>query len=524
MSLNPLEKLPDTPLKIQRALISLSDKRGLEELVKLLHSMNIEIISTGGTADAIRREGIPVMDVREVTGHDECLDGRVKTLHPSVHGGILARTSHPPDLVELEKLGIQPIELVVVNLYPFSETISKADVNAAVATENIDIGGPTMIRAAAKNFAHVCVLSSPEQYSQFAEELKTSGEISFKTRRSLAKQAFEKTAGYDVAISHYFNELEEIDIPDQITVSLPKTAEMRYGENPHQNAAVYGTQSSYIHCFHGKELSYNNYLDIDSALQLMADFSDSDPTAAILKHTVPCGIATRPVLSEAYHRAFQTDKVSPFGGIVIVNNQLDMATAEAIDSIFTEIVLAPDFAGGVAEFLMKKTNRRLIRILKFPGEEESYRLRSVFGGVLCQQPDLATVSAADLTVVTKRKPTEEELRDMLFAWKVVKHVKSNAIVYAKNESTCGIGTGQTSRVDSSVIAVRKAMNEELSLKGSVVASDAFFPFPDGVIAAAHSGSTAVIQPGGSVRDAEVIKAADEYNMAMAFTGIRHFKH
>lgn len=524
MSLNPLDQLPETPLKIQRALISLSDKRGLRELAGFLHSMNVELISTGGTAKAIRDEGLPVKDVSEITGYPECLDGRVKTLHPSIHGAILARTSFQPDLDELSQLGIESIQLVVVNLYPFEETVSIEGVTPAVATEHIDIGGPTMIRAAAKNFAHVTVLTSPDQYSMLVDEMTPSGEVSFALRRNFAKDAFEKTAAYDTAISSYFNRLEEKTLPDRISLSLPKTAQMRYGENPHQLAAVYGKQDMYIDCFHGKELSYNNYLDIDSALTLMQDFKDAEPTAAIFKHTVPCGVATRPKLSDAYQRAFETDKVSPFGGIVIVNRSLDIETAEAIDSIFTEIILAPDFSEGVTDFLMQKANRRLVRIVNYPGEEEPYRIRSVFGGLLCQQPDLALVREADLDIVTRRKPDSDELKDLLFAWKVVKHVKSNAIVYAKNQSVCGIGNGQTSRVDSSVIAVRKAMNEELSLKGSVVASDAFFPFPDGVIAAAQSGATAVIQPGGSVRDEEVIRAADDYNMAMAFTGIRHFKH
>lgn len=524
MSLNPLDQLPETPLKIQRALISLSDKRGLRELAGFLHSMNVKLISTGGTAKAIRDEGIPVKDVSEITGHAECLDGRVKTLHPSIHGAILARTSFQADLDELNQLGIEPIQLVVVNLYPFEETVSKDGVTPAVATEHIDIGGPTMIRAAAKNFAHVTVLTSPDQYNMLVDEMTRSGEVSFALRRYFAKDAFERTAAYDSAISSYFNRIEEKTLPDRISLSLPKTAEMRYGENPHQLAAVYGKQDRYIDCFHGKELSYNNYLDIDSALSLMQDFKDTEPTAAIFKHTVPCGVATRPKLRDAYQRAFETDKVSPFGGIVIVNKSLDLETAEVIDSIFTEIILAPDFEVGVTDFLMQKANRRLVKIVNYPGEEEPYRIRSVFGGLLCQQPDLALVTEADLNIVTRRKPGADELKDLIFAWKVVKHVKSNAIVYAKNLAVCGIGTGQTSRVDSSVIAVRKAMNEELSLKGSVVASDAFFPFPDGVIAAAQSGSTAVIQPGGSVRDEEVIRAADDYNMAMAFTGIRHFKH
>ncbi len=524
MALKPLASLPEHPLSIKRALISVSDKTGFIPLAEKLHSHGIEIISTGGTSKAIKEAGIPVKDVNEVTGFPECLDGRVKTLHPNVHGGVLARTSHQPDNEEIERLGIEPIQLVVVNLYPFKDAIKKADISPAIATENIDIGGPTMIRAAAKNFAHVCVLTSPAQYDEFVEELDHSGTVSFNTRRKLARKAFEHTADYDAAISTYFSTIDDLDLPEQLTVSLPKSGDLRYGENPHQRAGVYGKQADYIDCFHGKELSYNNYLDIDSALHLITDFQNEEPTVAIFKHTVPCGVATGNSLNEAYKRAFKTDTVSPFGGIVIVNKPLDMDTATSIDSIFTEIILAPDYEEGVAEFLMEKKNRRLIKTRKLPEQSNRFNVRSIIGGALYQESDYATVTADELKVVTKREPTPEELSDLLFSWKVVKHVKSNGIVYGKDRATCGIGTGQTSRVESSVIAVRKAMNGELSLQGSVIASDAFFPFADGIIAAAQSGATAIIQPGGSVRDEEVIEAANKYDMAMVFTGIRHFKH
>lgn len=524
MSPKPLSSLPQKSLKIKRALLSVSDKSGITELAKTLHKAGVEIVSTGGTAKTIRDAEIPVTDVSEITGFPECLDGRVKTLHPKVHGGILARTSHQPDNEELKELGISPFELVVVNLYPFKKVVKDEEINAATATENIDIGGPTMVRAAAKNFAHVSILTNPDQYEEFQEELSSNKEISYSSRLKFARKAFEHTADYDAAISQYFNKLDDKELPDQLNISIPKYAGLRYGENPHQKASVYGVQNQFIDCFHGKELSYNNYLDIDSALRLMTDFKNEDPTVAIFKHTVPCGISTKSNLNEAYKRAFATDTVSPFGGIVIVNRPLDLETATSIDSIFTEIILAPEYEDGVIEFLKQKKNRRLVKILNFPEGQNDYSVRSIIGGALYQQVDSKVITADDLKVVTERKPTDQELSDLLFGWKVVKHVKSNAIVYAKDQATCGIGTGQTSRVESSVIAVRKAMNEDLSLKKSVIASDAFFPFADGVIAAAQSGATAVIQPGGSVRDEEVIEAANKYRMTMVFTGIRHFKH
>jgi len=525
VSLKPLSSLPKHPLTIERALLSVSDKKELIPLAKSLHEANVELISTGGTAQAIKEAGLEVTDVSELTGFRECLDGRVKTLHPHVHGGILARTSHQPDLEELKSLDIHPIQLVVVNLYPFEKTVSAEKINIATATEYIDIGGPTMIRAAAKNFAHVCVLTSPGQYSEFIQEFNQNRHISFKTRKLFARDAFNHTAKYDAVIANYFNNLSGEHAARQINISAPLSQELRYGENPHQKAAVYGNQKSFIDCFHGKKLSYNNYLDVDAALAALYDFKNDEPTCAIIKHTVPCGIAVASKLSEAYKKALSTDTVSPFGGIVAVNQELDMLTAREIDKIFTEIIIAPAFSDDAAEFLKQKKNRRLIKLNKSLGDIQSKEsFRSIFGGLLHQDIDVQNLDENHLNIVTRRKPEQAELKDLMFAWKVVKHVKSNAIVYASDRQTLGIGTGQTSRVDASEIAIRKARKEGLSLIGSVVASDAFFPFADGVEAAAKAGATAVIQPGGSIRDDEVIQKADEYNLAMIFTGNRHFKH
>ena len=524
MALKPLESLSENPLKIKRALLSVSDKTEIDILASALHKNGVELISTGGTASKIREAGLPVTDVTDITGFPECLDGRVKTLHPAIHGGLLARTSYQPDLDELEQLEIQPIELVVVNLYPFREVISGENVTPATATEYIDIGGPTMIRAAAKNFAHVCVLSNPGQYQKFIEELNQSKEISFTSRRHFARNAFEHTAEYDAAISNYMAEIENLDVPDQLSISLPKSGALRYGENPHQKAAVYGSQSQYIDCFHGKELSYNNYLDINSALALMCDLGDHKPAAAIFKHTVPCGAAIDENLTEAYKKAFSTDTLSPFGGIVIVNQKLDPETAREIDKIFTEIILAPEFDEDSLKILTQKKNRRLVKIRQFPSGSDMMQIKSIFGGLLAQEEDHQLYNQNEFKVVTSRKPTEDEKKDLLFAWTIVKHVKSNAIVYAKNRQTLGIGTGQTSRVDSSEIAVQKAAKENLSLENCVIASDAFFPFPDGIETAAAAGATAIIQPGGSIRDDQVIETANKNNMTMIFTGMRHFKH
>lgn len=526
MSLQPLSELPEHPLSINRALLSVSDKTGIIPLARELHKSGVEIISTGGTARKIREADIPVTDVSEITGFEECLDGRVKTLHPRIHGGLLGRTSHEPDVREMKQLGIDPIELVVVNLYPFKETISDPGCTPSVATENIDIGGPTMIRAAAKNFAHVCVLTSPTQYQNFTATLKEEPGIPFSKRQQWAQEAFNCTADYDAHIANYFNGLsaEEDDQPDQLTISLPKSQRLRYGENPHQKAAVYGDQDEFIDCFHGKQLSYNNFLDVDSALRLIADFRDAEPTCAILKHTVPCGIASDDELSGAWDKAFRTDTKSPFGGITVVNRELDPTTAKAIDEIFTEIIIAPSFSEEALSLLKQKKNRRLIRQQKQLGQKAEKQFRSIFGGALSQNSDFTVTTKEDLKVVTKRQPAEKEIRDMLFSWKVVKHVKSNAIVYAKNQQTIGIGTGQTSRLEASQIALAKAREEGLSVAGTAIASDAFFPFPDGVEAAAEAGATAVIQPGGSIRDEQVIEAADNLGLTMVFTGKRLFRH
>ncbi len=524
MALKPLEKLPETPINIKRALLSVSDKTGIVELARVLHRQGVEIISTGGTAKQISDSGIPVKDVSEVTGSPEILDGRVKTLHPVIHGGILGRSSYQPDVDQMEELNIKPIELVVVNLYPFAKTIENGDVNLATATEFIDIGGPTMVRAAAKNFAHVCILTNPAQYEDFSHKLEENEGIPFDMRQQLAAEAFNHTAAYDAQIANYFNGLNETLLPDQINISLRKNHSLRYGENPHQSAGVFGVQNSIMDCFHGKQLSYNNYLDVDAGLNIIRDFLHDDPTCVIIKHTIPCGVANGQNLREAYSKAFETDKVSPFGGIIVFNQKLDLETAEAVDKIFTEIIIAPDFSEEARSFLQKKQNRRLIRFYPDKLTEQALSYRSIFGGMLVQQTDQPELSETEFKVVSKRKPSDKEMKDLLFAWKVVKHVKSNAIVYARDGQTLGIGTGQTSRVDSSQIAVMKADKEGLNLKGSAIASDAFFPFADGVEAAANAGVTCVIQPGGSIRDEEVIAMADQNDLAMIFTGTRHFKH
>jgi len=542
MSLKPLEQLPKTPLTIKRALLSVSDKTDILPLAKSLHAANVTLLSTGGTYKTLQNAGIPVTEVASLTGFPECLDGRVKTLHPKIHGGILARTSYEPDNTELKQLQIEPIELVVVNLYPFSSVVSKSDVTIEEATEYIDIGGPTMVRAAAKNFAHVTILSNPVQYSTFLSEFNSGFAISYQTRLRLAKQAFNHTYEYEQSISNYFDAILHAETNESteghatnsnqahkteqsyFNVNTPLHNSLRYGENPHQEASIYGEPDKFIDCFHGKELSYNNYLDIDSALRLYQDFHDADPTCAIFKHTIPCGVASGPTLKEAYLKAFSTDKVSPFGGIVLCNTLLDLDTATAIDSIFTEIIIAPEYSGEALSLLTQKKNRRLIRLITKQGISSQKQFRSIFGGTLVQDQDNKAIDEASFQVVTKRKPSQKEMQDMLFAWKIVRHVKSNAIVFAKDEQTLGIGSGQTSRVDSSEIAVSKAAKEQLSLVGSAIASDAFFPFSDGVEAAAHAGATSVIQPGGSVRDQEVIDKANELGLAMVFTFTRHFRH
>lgn len=509
-------------LVIKRALISVSDKTGLEQLVQSLHSAGVELLSTGGTKQVIESFSIPVKDVAEITQFQECLDGRVKTLHPAVHAGLLARMDIEKDRAEMNRLDFSAIQLVVVNLYPFEKTVARSDVDLSDALENIDIGGPTMIRAAAKNVGHVCVLSDPNQYSHFLDSF-ISGSISYPDRLEFSVQAFNKIAAYDTAIAEYLMGQGRAEYRPWLHLSQPLHQSLRYGENPHQPAAVYGNQSSYIDCFHGKELSYNNFLDVDAAMSLMAEFDEDKPTCAIIKHTVACGVGTGDSLTDAYQRAFETDTVSPFGGIIIVNREMDEKTASVIDKIFTEIIIAPSYSQEALHLLSQKPNRRLIRQLRSVSYSAS-SIRSIFGGSLVQTPDLEAENSSNWEIVTKRKPTPSEMDDLIFAWKVVKHIKSNAIVFVRDGQTLGIGTGQTSRVDSTEIAILKSQKAGLDLKGSAVASDAFFPFSDGVEAAAAAGAKVVIQPGGSVRDKEVIETADRLGIAMIFTGLRHFRH
>lgn len=511
-------------LPIRRALLSVSDKTGLIEFATGLAGLGVELLSTGGTAKALRDAGLSVVEVADVTDFPEILGGRVKTLHPKIHGGILARADHKEDDNELNSHGIQHIDMVVVNLYPFEKTIRLPDVTDALAAENIDIGGPTMLRAAAKNWFRAVAVSNPDQYTDVLEELvSNNGRLSLETRRGLALSAFALTSAYDSAIVSY---LTGGGFPDSFTLTLPKAQTLRYGENPHQQAALYGNPKDHIEQLHGKELSFNNMLDLTAALALIRDFEDYPPTVAIFKHTNPCGVATADSMAEAYHKAFATDRESPFGGIVVVNRSLDLETAQAIDAIFTEIIIAPDFEDGVLDFLRVKANRRLIRMKITP--QNRLDIRSTIGGLLVQESDRSlsplTSQVNSGLVVTRRQPTEKEWNDLDFAWRVCKHVKSNAIVYARDCATLGIGAGQMSRIDSSRVAVDKAARSELSLEGAVIASDAFFPFADGLLAAVEAGARAVVQPGGSVRDEEVIAAANENDLAMIFTGERHFRH
>lgn len=518
-------------MKIQRALISVFDKTGLVPLAQALREADVEIISTGGTAKALRDQGITVSDLSAYTGFPEMLDGRVKTLHPKIHGGLLYIRGNHDHEAAVKKHEIKPIDLVVVNLYPFEQTVAKPNVTLAEAIENIDIGGPSMLRSAAKNHGSVTVLIDPADYAEVANQIKANGNTTAEFRQKLAAKVFARTSAYDGAIANFlakqFGYVEEkpAALPNELKISAAKAQPLRYGENPHQQAALYGDFQKFFQQLHGKELSYNNILDLTAAASLIGEFFGEPPTLAILKHTNPCGVGRGKNLRQAWECAFATDKQAPFGGIIATNQMLDLSCAEAISEIFSEVIIAPDFAPDALALLQKKKNLRLLKLLKAPSQIGDFDVRSVTANsFLVQERDLKTVSANDLKIVTKRKPTAAELEAMLFGWRVVKHVKSNAIVYASKDSTLGIGAGQMSRVDSSRIAVWKAREAGLSLKKSVVCSDAFFPFPDGLIAAADAGATAAIQPGGSVRDAEVIAAADERKMAMAFTGARHFRH
>jgi phosphoribosylaminoimidazolecarboxamide formyltransferase/IMP cyclohydrolase len=518
--------------KIQRALISVSDKTGLVDFAKELHARGIEVVSTGGTARSLKDAGIPVVEISQFTGSPEMLDGRVKTLHPKVHGGLLYLRGNPDHEAQAAKHGIQPIDLVVVNLYPFEKTVASPNISLHDAIENIDIGGPSMLRSAAKNHASVTVVVDPADYGAVLNDIQEhDGNTCDMFRWKLAVKVFETTSRYDGAIAQHLH-AERMKakgetaspLPETLTISLRKAQDLRYGENPHQQAALYGGFFEHFHQLHGKELSYNNILDLTAAAELVAEFDE--PTVAIIKHTNPCGVGSAATLLDAWHLAYETDKQAPFGGIIAVNRPLDAPVARAIAEIFSEVIVAPEFEPGALAFLRKKKNLRLIK--RVQPATRGLMLHSVTGGLLAQERDTRLVSAADMKIVTKRHPTQEERHAILFAWRVVKHVKSNAIVFARADGrtsrTLGIGAGQMSRVDSSEIAVWKAKEAGLDLKGSAVASDAFFPFADGVIAAAEAGATAVIQPGGSVRDAEVIAAADERDMAMVFTGIRHFRH
>jgi phosphoribosylaminoimidazolecarboxamide formyltransferase/IMP cyclohydrolase len=518
--------------KIQRALISVSDKTGLVDFAKELDALGIEIVSTGGTARSLKDAGIPVVEISEFTGFPEILDGRVKTLHPKVHAGLLYLRGNPDHEAQAAKHDIQPIDLVVVNLYPFERTVANSNVSLHEAIENIDIGGPSMLRSAAKNHGSVTVVVDPADYGAVLRDIQEHGGNTCEMFRwKLAVKVFETTSRYDGIIAQHLH-AERLKakgeaaalLPETLTVSLTKAQDLRYGENPHQQAALYGDFFKHFHQLHGKELSYNNILDLTAAAELVAEFEE--PTVAIIKHTNPCGVGSAATLLDAWHLAYETDKQAPFGGIIASNRPLGAALAEVVSGIFSEVIVAPEFEAKALAILQKKKNLRLIKSLQ--PARGGLTLRSVTGGLLAQERDTRLVSAAEMKTVTQRHPTQEERHAILFAWRVVKHVKSNAIVFARADGrssrTLGVGAGQMSRVDSSKIAVWKAKEAGLDLKGSAVASDAFFPFADGVIAAAEAGATAVIQPGGSVRDAEVIAAADERGLAMVFTGIRHFRH
>ena len=515
--------------KIQRALLSVSDKTGLVPLAQALVKAGVELISTGGTAKALRDAGLPATDLSAYTGFPEMMDGRVKTLHPKIHGGLLYIRGNEKHEAAARSHQIEPIDLVVVNLYPFEQTVAKPGVTLPEAIENIDIGGPSMLRSAAKNHESVTVVVDPADYDEIARQIGETGGTTLELRRKLAAKAFARTAEYDAAIAAHLAKAFEPEaadaLPNVLSVHVPRAQALRYGENPHQAAALYGKFHDYFQQLHGKELSYNNILDLTAAAALIAEFSDDPPTLAILKHMNPCGVGQGNDLRAAWDKAFATDKQAPFGGIIAVNRPLDAACAQAIVEIFSEVIIAPDFDAEALSLLQKKKNLRLLKLLKSPLAARPWDIRSVGAdSYLMQQRDLKATTAADLKIVTKRQPDASEIQAMLFGWRIVKHLKSNAILYAGADRTLGVGAGQMSRVDSSRIAVWKAGEAGLSLRGSVICSDAFFPFPDGLIAAAEAGATAAIQPGGSMRDAEVIAAADERNLAMAFTGIRHFRH
>jgi phosphoribosylaminoimidazolecarboxamide formyltransferase/IMP cyclohydrolase len=519
--------------RIQRAILSVTDKTGLVDFARQLSGLGVELISTGGTAKLLRDSGIAVKDISELTGFPEMLDGRVKTLHPKVHGGILHRRENSAHVAAVSEHGIQPIDMVVVNLYAFEKTAAKPGVAFQALIENIDIGGPSMIRSAAKNFHDVAVVTSPADYRAIAEELSsTGGALSLETKWRLAQKAFATTAAYDSAIASTLERISDIKnsqlsaveaFPQTLRLSFQKTLDLRYGENPHQKAAMYsdgsGAGVANARQLQGKELSYNNIVDLQAAWDLAQEFDpDEAAVCAIIKHTNPAGTATGKTLAEAYQRALECDPVSAFGGVIGVNRPIDGEAAEEMHRLFLEVIAAPGFDDAAKARFATKKNLRLVEVKAAP---QKWILKNVSGGILLQDNDSRPLQDIDLKVVTQRVPTPEETRALLFAWKVCKHVKSNAIVYARDGQTIGVGAGQMSRVDSAKIGAMKA---QLPLKGTVAASDAFFPFPDGVEEIARAGATAIIQPGGSQRDPEVIAAADRLGLAMLFTGVRHFRH
>jgi len=523
-----------TTSRIQRAILSVTDKTGVADFARRLSALGIELISTGGTAKLLRDSGIAVKDISDLTGFPEMLDGRVKTLHPKVHGGILHRRADPAHTAAVAKHGILPIDMVVVNLYAFEKTAAKPGVKFEELIENIDIGGPSMIRSAAKNFHDVAVVTSPADYEAVAEELaRSGGGLSLETKWRLAQKAFATTAAYDSAIASTLERLtpenaglqSDAGFPATLRLQFHKTLDLRYGENPHQKAAMYsdgsGAGVASARQLQGKELSYNNIVDLQAAWDLAQEFTGAafdEPFCAIIKHTNPAGAATGKTLAEAYKRALECDPVSAFGGVIGVNRPIDAEAAEEMHKLFLEVIAAPAFDEAAKARIATKKNLRLVEVTESP---QKWMLKNISGGILVQDVDIRPLSDVDLKVVTRRAPTPEETRAMLFAWKVCKHVKSNAIVYARDGQTVGVGAGQMSRVDSAKVGAMKA---QLPLKGTVAASDAFFPFPDGVEEIARVGATAIIQPGGSQRDAEVIAAADRLGLAMLFTGVRHFRH
>jgi phosphoribosylaminoimidazolecarboxamide formyltransferase/IMP cyclohydrolase len=515
---------------VRRALVSVSDKTGIVDFARALAAAGFSILSTGGTAALLGREGIPVTEVSAYTGFPEMLDGRVKTLHPRIHAGLLARVEDAKHRAALAQAGIEPIELLVVNLYPFQQTVARAECTLEQAVEQIDIGGPAMLRAAAKNYRSVAALVDPADYSHVAEELRTHGAVSAATRFALARKAFAHTAAYDGAVANYLTALDDTrraDYPEVLTLQFHKLQDLRYGENPHQSAAFYrdarpaaGALANYRQA-QGKELSYNNIADADAAWECVKQFEE--PACVIVKHANPCGVAIASSLRQAYEHAFATDAVSAFGGILAFNRPLDRPTAEALGKQFAEVIIAPELSREASAVLAAKANLRVLTVA-LAHEAQAQDYKRIGGGLLVQTSDAKPIRRSELRVATRRQPNEQEWSDLLFAWRVAKFVKSNAIVFARGGATLGVGAGQMSRVDSVRIAALKAQAAQFSLAGAAVASDAFFPFRDGVDVLAQAGAAAVIQPGGSVRDDEVIAAADEHGIAMVFTGVRHFRH